>query len=138
MEIRFLKLHREELVMDSEDLDDNLADEAKRVVDEQMTHREKLEEASIESSDEINRPGLDEQEVEFLKNNRKRMSNDELEKFMKGDKSFQREGWKKFSRTEEKYILQNYSMKEIEDIAADLDREVEDVKQKIMMMGLEV
>lgn len=117
---------------------DELVEEAKRVIDEQMTHREKLEKASMEKPDERSNPEWSEQEVEFLKNNRNSMSNEELEEFMKGEKDFQQDDWAPFSRTEERYIIQSYGTTSTEKIAEGLDRDVEQLKKKIRMMGLEV
>jgi signal recognition particle GTPase len=124
--------------MDREDVKDELVEEAKRVIDEQMTHREKLEKASMEKPDERSNPEWSEQEVEFLKNNRNSMSNEELEEFMKGEKDFQQDDWAPFSRTEERYIIQSYGTTSTEKIAEGLDRDVEQLKKKIRMMGLEV
>ncbi|EHK01613.1 hypothetical protein HRED_02296 [Candidatus Haloredivivus sp. G17] len=124
--------------MDREDVKDELVEEAKRVIDEQMTHREKMEKASMEKPDERSNPEWSEQEVEFLKNNRNSMSNEELEEFMKGEKDFQHDDWAPFSRTEERYIIQSYGTTSTEKIAEGLDRDVEQLKKKIRMMGLEV
>lgn len=124
--------------MDREDVKDELVEEAKRVIDEQMTHREKMEKASMEKPDERSNPEWSEQEVEFLKNNRNSMSNEELEEFMKGEKDFQQDDWAPFSRTEERYIIQSYGTTSTEKIAEGLDRDVEQLKKKIRMMGLEV
>lgn len=124
--------------MDAEDVKDELVEEAKRVIDEQMTHREKMEKASMESSDKINESEWSEQEIEYLKNNRNSMSNEEMEKLLKGEKDFQQEEWAPFSRTEERYIIESYGTTSAENIAKGLDRDVEQVKKKIRMMGLEV
>lgn len=124
--------------MDREDVKDELVEEAKRVIDEQMTHREKMEKASMEKPDQRSNPEWSEQEVEFLKNNRNSMSNEELEEFMKGEKDFQQDDWAPFSRTEERYIIQSYGTTSTEKIAEGLDRDVEQLKKKIRMMGLEV
>lgn len=112
-------------------------DEAKRVIDEQMTHREKMEENVINRSKNSKGGPWNEQEIEYLKNNRKEMSNEELEEFMKGNE-YQDEEWAPFSRTEERYIIQSYGTTDTESIAEGLDREVEKVEKKIRMMGLEV
>lgn len=122
--------------MNPEDLKDELVDEAKRVINEQMTHREKLEKKAIEGSKRKGGP-WNEQEIEFLKNNRKEMSNEELEEFMKSNE-YDDEEWAPFSRTEERYIIQSYGTTDTESIAEGLDREVERVEKKIKMMGLEV
>lgn len=126
------------LSMDREDVKDELVEEAKRVIDEQMTHREKLEDASLERPDEKSDPEWSQQEIEFLKNNRNSMSNEELEEFMKGEKEFQQDDWRPFSRTEERYIIQSYGTTSTEKIAEGLDRDVQQLEKKLRMMGLEV
>lgn len=125
--------------MDREDVKDELVEQAKKVIDEQTTHREKLEEKAIQGSKKKAGGPWTKQEIEFLKNNRKEMSNEELEEFMKGNE-FDREDddWKPFSRTEERYILQSYGTTDTEEIAEGLNRSVEQVEKKIKMMGLEV
>jgi len=125
--------------MDREDVKDELVEQAKKVIDEQTTHREKLEEKAIQGSKKKAGGPWTKQEIEFLKNNRKEMSNEELEEFMKGNE-FDREDddWKPFSRTEERYILQSYGTTDTGEIAEGLNRSVEQVEKKIKMMGLEV
>ncbi|MFP4038242.1 MAG: hypothetical protein ACLFTA_00465 [Candidatus Nanohaloarchaea archaeon] len=124
--------------MDSEDVKDELVEEAKRVVNDELTHRERMEKASMESPDERSEGEWSREEIEYLKNNRNSMSNEELEAFMKGEKEFQQEEWVPFSRTEERYIIESYGTTSTEKIAEGLDRDVEKVRKKIKMMGLEV
>ena len=112
-------------------------DEAKRVLDEQMTHKEKMEQKAVEDSKRKDGRPWTEQEMEYLKNNRKEMSNEELKEFMKGNE-YSDEDWKPFSRTEERYIIQSIGTTDVEEIASGLNREVERVEKKIRMMGLEV
>lgn len=124
--------------MSAEDVKDELVDEAKKVLDEQMTDREKLEKASMEQPELENKGAWSEQEIEFLKNNRTDLDNEEMQEFLKGEKDFQQDDWTPFSRTEERYILESYGTTSTEKIASGLDRDVEQVKKKIRMMGLEV
>jgi len=123
--------------MDTDNLKDELVDEAKRVLDEQMTHKEKMEQKAVEDSKRKDGRPWTEQEMEYLKNNRKEMSNEELKEFMKGNE-YSDEDWKPFSRTEERYIIQSIGTTDVEEIASGLNREVERVEKKIRMMGLEV
>jgi len=123
--------------MDKDNLKDELVDEAKRVLDEQMTHKEKMEQKAVEDSKRKDGRPWTEQEMEYLKNNRKEMSNEELKEFMKGNE-YSDEDWKPFSRTEERYIIQSIGTTDVEEIASGLNREVERVEKKIRMMGLEV
>ena len=125
------------LVMDPDDIKEELVDEAKRVLDEQMTHKEKMEKKAVEDSKRKDGRPWTEQEIEYLKNNRKEMSNEELKEFMKGNE-YSDEDWKPFSRTEERYIIQSIGTTEVEEIASGLNRDVERVEKKIKMMGLEV
>lgn len=120
--------------MKKEDLKDELVEEAKRVLDEQMTHREKLDEKAF---NERKKGGeWSPEEIEHLKNNRTEMSNEELEDFMLGNEYTG--DWKPFSRTEERYILESFNTSDIETIADALNRSVENVEKKIKMMGLDV
>jgi hypothetical protein len=124
--------------MSAEDVKDELVDEAKRVLDEQMTDREEMEKASMEQPDLDNKGAWSEQEIEFLKNNRMDMDNEEMQEFLKGEKDFQQDDWTPFSRTEERYIIESYGTTSAEKIASGLDRDADQVKKKIKMMGLEV
>ena len=124
--------------MSAEDVKDELVDEAKRVLDEQMTDREEMEKASMEQPDLDNKGAWSEQEIEFLNNNRMDMDNEEMQEFLKGEKDFQQDDWTPFSRTEERYIIESYGTTSAEKIASGLDRDVDQVKKKIKMMGLEV
>jgi hypothetical protein len=124
--------------MSAEDVKDELVDEAKRVLDEQMTDREEMEKASMEQPDLDNKGAWSEQEIEFLKNNRMDMDNEEMQEFLKGEKDFQQDDWTPFSRTEERYIIESYGTTSAEKIASGLDRDADQVKKKIRMMGLEV
>lgn len=113
---------------------DELVERAKKVLDEQMTHREKMEDKAF---DDKGKGGTwSKEEIEYLKNNRTEMSNEELEDFMLED-DFDTD-WKPFSRTEERYILESYGTSGAEEIAEALNREVDQIEKKIKMMGLDV
>ena len=124
--------------MKREEIKDELVDEAKKVLDQQMTHKEKMEKKALNE----NEPGNDQEwskgEIEYLKNNRTELSNEELEEVMLGDEFDTSADWKPFSRTEERYILESFGTTDIEQIASGLNREVEQVEKKIRMMGLDV
>ena len=124
--------------MKREEIKDELVDEAKRVLDEQMTHKEKMEKKALNENEAGNDTEWSKGEIEFLKNNRTELSNEELEEFMLGDEFDTSADWKPFSRTEERYILESFGTTDVENIASGLNREVEQVEKKIRMMGLDV
>ncbi len=124
--------------MKREEIKDELVDEAKRVLDEQMTHKEKMEKKALNKNEAGNYTEWSKGEIEFLKNNRTELSNEELEEFMLGDEVDTSADWKPFSRTEERYILESFGTTDVENIASGLNREVEQVEKKIRMMGLDV
>lgn len=122
--------------MRREEVKDELVDKAKKVLDDQMTYREKMENKALDSEDSKEEGEWNKQEIEFLKNNRTEMSNEELEEFFLEEK-FETD-WKPFSRTEERYILESFGTTETEQIAEALNRDVEQLEKKIKMMGLDV
>jgi len=122
--------------MKREEIKDELVDKAKKVLDEQMTHREKMEEKALTNKDSSKEGEWKKEEIDFLKNNRTEMSNEELEDFFLEEK-FETD-WKPFSRTEERYILESFGTTETEQIAEALNRDVEQIEKKIKMMGLDV
>lgn len=79
---------------------------------------------------------LDENEVEFLLNNRTSMDNDDMEEFLRRDKEFQKEDFGQFSNTEEKFLLQNHSSMSVDDIAEKIDRSPRAVEMQLRIMGL--
>jgi len=78
------------------------------------------------------------EEIEFLKNNRSEMSNEEMEDFMNKDSDFHKVDWEPFSRSQERYIIQSYQTSDIDELAEQMDRDVEVLRLKIRMMGLEL
>lgn len=121
--------------MDEDVVKDQLVEKAKRVLDDQLTSREKVERKAL--SDKGKGGVWSKEEIDFLKNNRNGMSNEELEDFFVSNE-YSDEDWAPFSRTEERYILQSYGTSDLETIAEGLDRTVEEVKKKVKMMGLEI
>lgn len=79
---------------------------------------------------------LDENEVEFLLNNRASMDNDDMEEFLRRDKDFQKEDFGNFTNTEEKFILQNHAAMSVDDIAEKIDRSPRAVEMQLRIMGL--
>ncbi len=77
-------------------------------------------------------------EIEFLKNNRTEMSNEEMEEFMQKDSEFHQVDWEPFSRSQERYLIQAYQTSEIDELAEQMDREPDVLRLKLKMMGLEV
>lgn len=79
------------------------------------------------------------QQIEFLVRQRTSMDNEELRKFLAGEHEVLEEGrnWKPFSRTEEKFLLQNAQQKNLQEIAESIDRDPEEVELQLKIMGLE-
>ncbi|MFB6181205.1 MAG: hypothetical protein ABEJ93_04990 [Candidatus Nanohalobium sp.] len=76
------------------------------------------------------------EEIEFLKNNRKEMDNDEMQEFMEKDSEFHEVDWQPFSRSQERYIIQNYRRTGLEELAEQMDRDEDVLRLKMKMMGL--
>lgn len=86
---------------------------------------------------------FDPQEIEFLAKNRKSMSNEEMEEFLRKDSEVHEkleeiDEWNGFSRWEERFMVQNASAKSPEEIAEQMDREQEEVELKMQMLGLKI
>ncbi|EGQ43430.1 MAG: hypothetical protein J07AB43_14210 [Candidatus Nanosalina sp. J07AB43] len=79
------------------------------------------------------------QQVEFLVRQRTDMDNEELQKFLSGKHESLKDdrSWKPFSRTEEKFLLQNARNQEVDEIANSLDRDPEEVEMQLKIMGLD-
>ncbi|NMJ76821.1 hypothetical protein GLU64_00190 [Nanohaloarchaea archaeon] len=79
------------------------------------------------------------QQVEFLVRQRTDMDNEELQKFLSGKHESLKDDrtWKPFSRTEEKFLLQNANNQEVDEIANSLDRDPEEVEMQLKIMGLD-
>lgn len=86
---------------------------------------------------------FDPQEIEFLTENRKSMSNEEMEEFLRKDSEVHEkleeiDEWKSFSRWEERFLVQNAGTKSPEEIAEQMEREKENVELKMQMLGLKI
>ncbi len=84
----------------------------------------------------------DPQEIKFLTRNRTRMSNEDMKQFFERDSDFHEkfspEDWKGFSRTEERFMIQNFSTMTPEEMAGKLDRSEDEIVAKAHMMGLNI
>jgi len=80
----------------------------------------------------------DPQEVDFLVNNRKNLSNKEMKDFLEGESEFHKhkKELKDFSNTEEKFIRQNSPNLSKEEIANKLNKKEKVVSLKLKLMGL--
>ena len=99
------------------------------------TQEEKLEKQAFSETGASMTP----EQVEFLVRQRTSMDNEELEKFLAGEHELQDEfrNWEPFSRTEEKFLLQNIQSQDVEEIAASLDRSPQQVELQMKIMGLD-
>lgn len=99
------------------------------------TQEEKLERQAFSETGASMTP----EQVEFLVRQRISMDNEELRKFLAGEHEVQDElrSWEQFSRTEEKFLLQNVQSQDVEEIAASLDRSPQQVELQMKIMGLD-
>ena len=86
---------------------------------------------------------FDPQETEFLAENRKSMSNDEMKKFLEQESELQKklqkiDDWKGFTRWEERLMVQKHTSQDAESIARELERDENEVRLKMRMLGLKV
>jgi len=139
---------------DQEEYEDYLVDKAKELLNEEVSgadgkevpdpgkerrrdHRdEKMKNSDIPMA-------FDPQETEFLAKNRKSMSNQELKEFLEQESELQKklqeiDNWKGFSRWEERIIVQKHTSQDAEDIAEELERDENEVRLKMRMLGLKV
>lgn len=163
MRCTFLKFGRQLPVMkdkspemDDEQRKDFLVDRAKEAIEEQLESQDPPFDEERPQRPELNKKNssLDErvehqassktdgewsmEEVEFLKNNRTEMSNEEMENFMQKDSEFHEVDWQPFSRSQERYLIQSYQTSDIDELAEQMDREPKVLRLKLKMMGLEV
>ncbi|MFB6175109.1 MAG: hypothetical protein ABEJ87_03965 [Candidatus Nanohalobium sp.] len=142
--------------MDDEARKDFLVDRAKEAIEEQLESENPPFDEERPERPELNRKSssLDErvehqassmtdsewsqEEIEFLKNNRTEMSNNEIEEFMQKDSKFHKVDWEPFSRSQERYLIQTYQTSDIDELADQMDREPKVLRLKLKMMGLEV
>lgn len=86
---------------------------------------------------------FDPREIEFLAENRKKMSNEQMEEFLRKDSEVHEklkeiDEWNGFSRWEERFLVQNHTEKSPGEIAEQMDREEEEIELKMKMLGLKV
>lgn len=123
----------------SEQLETNLGTE----IEERINQMEKRKQ-KIEKEAESKIPFTwDPREIHYLTENRKSMDNEELKEFLEKDSKVQEEirdidNWNRFSRREERFIVQNHLDMEPEEIANKLDRDERKVKLKMRTLGLKM
>ena len=141
--------------MDQEEYQDYLVDKAKELLNAELSDKEERkkpemkrkrnkrdEKVEKEAGSKI--PFMwDPRETKHLVNNRKNMDNKDLKKFFEKETEFQEkledlDDWKGFSRWEERFLIQNQSVKTPEEMAEQLDRDLEHVKMKMYMLGIKV
>lgn len=84
---------------------------------------------------------FDPREIKFLAENRKKMSNEQMEEFLRKDSEVHEkleeiDEWNGFSRWEERFLVQNHTQKSPGEIAEQMDREKEEIELKMKMLGL--
>lgn len=134
-------------------IEDEVEDELKQVTEDvvendllesdrkpEMKHKSNAQEEKIERQ-AFSETGasMSPQQIEFLARQRTNMDNEELQKFLSGEHEVHEKdrSWKPFSRTEEKFLLQNIQNSQVDEIAAQIDRDPEEVKMQVKIMGLE-
>lgn len=104
-----------------------------------MKHKKNEQEEKIERQ-AFSKTGasMTPQQVEYLVQEKTDMDNEELEKFLAGEHEASEtlKNWNDYSRTEEKFMIQNYQTSSPEEIAERLDRPQEEVEVKLKLMGL--
>ncbi len=138
---------------DQEEYEDYLVDKAKELLNHEVSGADGREvpnpgkERSDHRDDEVHNSDIpmafDPQETEFLAENRKSMSNDELKEFLEQESELQKklqkiDDWKGFTRWEERLMVQKHTSQDAETIAEELDREEHEVRLKMRMLGLKV
>lgn len=138
---------------DQEEYEDYLVDKAKELLNHEVSgvEEKKVPEAQTERrdhrDDEMKNSKIpmafDPQETEFLANNRKSMSNEEMKEFLEQESELQKkieetEEWKGFTRWEERIMVQKHTSHEASDIAEELGRDESEVRLKMRMLGLKV
>jgi hypothetical protein len=76
------------------------------------------------------------EEVEYLANNRHKMSNDEIKDFLNRNSDFQEDDFERFSEAEEELIMRNFPMQDVETLSEKLDRPENHVEKMVKMLGL--
>lgn len=140
--------------MEQEEYEDYLVDRAKELLNEQMEtepdkgpNKPEMKNKRNSMDEKVEREASskipvswDPQEVEALVRNRKDMTNDELDEFLRKDSKIQEEiedfEWNGFSRWEERFIIQHHMTMDTEGIAGEIDRDPREVELKMRIMGL--
>ena len=138
---------------DQEEYEDYLVDKAKELLNQEVSGASGREvpdpktERSDQRDEEMKNSDIpmafDPQETEFLAKNRKSMSNDEMKKFLEQESEMQKkmeeiDDWKGFARWEERIMVQKHTSHEPTEIADELEREENEVRLKMRMLGLKV
>lgn len=80
-------------------------------------------------------------EVDYLSRHREKMDNDELAAFLRGDSNFhgalEDADWDRFSRWEERVLIQRHNSASPSELAEELEREEDVVRAKLKLMGLD-
>lgn len=138
---------------DQEEYEDYLVDKAKELLNHEVSGAEGKEvpnpdkERRDHRDDEVHNSDIpmafDPQETEFLAENRKTMSNDEMKEFLEQESELQEkmqevDDWKGFTRWEERLMVQKHTSQDAEAIAEELERDESEVRLKMRMLGLKV
>lgn len=132
-----------------EEVEEELKQVTEQVIEEDVLDRDETPEMKHKSNsqeEKIERQAFSEtgasmnpQQLEFLVRQRTSMDNEELQKFLSGEHEVQEDlrNWKPFSRTEEKFLLQNAQNNDLEEIADSIDRDPKEIELQLKIMGLE-
>ena len=132
-----------------DEIEDDLRNRTKEIIDNEVLEEDEkpgMKHKSGEMDEKIEREAFSEtgaslnpEQIEFLVRQRTSMDNEELEEFLAGNHDARKElrSWEPFSRTEEKYMMQNLQTESIEEIAQSIDRKPEQVELQIKIMGLD-
>jgi hypothetical protein len=138
---------------DQEEYEDYLVDKAKELLNEEVSgadgrevpdpKKERRDHRDEEMKNSDIPMAFDPQETEFLAKNRKSMSNEEMKEFLEQESELQKklqeiDNWKGFSRWEERIMVQKHTSQGAEDIAEELERDENEVRLKMRMLGLKV
>lgn len=132
-----------------DEVEEELKQVTEQIIEEDVLERDELPEMNHKANaqeEKIERQAFSEtgtsmtpQQLEFLVRQRTSMDNEELQRFLAGEHEVLEDSrnWKPFSRTEEKFLLQNAQNSDIEGIAASLDRDPGEVRLQLKIMGMD-
>lgn len=138
---------------DQEEYEDYLVDKAKELLNQEVSgvdgrevpdpSKERRDHRDDEMKNSDIPMAFDPRETEFLAENRKSMSNQELKEFLEQESELQEklkqiDNWKGFSRWEERLMVQKHTSHGVEAIAEELGRDETEVRLKMRMLGLKV